>query len=115
MSTDRQTFLQLLSAGAFTRQRESAALRPGRARQAFVEAGHAQVQLVAGLLATDVRRLARVGRLARPLLEIRGERTVHALDMPVDKYKGLREELGMRAERVIKKQGTVGAVSWVFN
>jgi hypothetical protein len=29
-------------------------------------------------------------------------------NMPVTKYKGLLEELGLRARRVLKKQGTVG-------
>jgi hypothetical protein len=28
-------------------------------------------------------------------------------NMPVDRYKGLLEELGLRAERIIKKPGTV--------
>jgi hypothetical protein len=30
------------------------------------------------------------------------------INMPVTKYKGLLEELGLRARRVLKKQGTVG-------
>jgi hypothetical protein len=29
------------------------------------------------------------------------------MNMPVDKYKGLLEELGLRATRVVKKQGQV--------